>query len=354
MRILVTGFTKLQVDGVKKAQIQKIDVPRQIVDTLRQLGHWVDWRRSGFSLQTDSVGRPHADLVWVNVAPCLSLNAPYALEGLHAIGHAIEQQIPLVLFFDDWQVRGTRSHARSFPRLQAAKNQLGKVIGGSNLYASDLEQAAARLDTILLGARALAEGHPVARVAVPMYAYGKRSIVLSTVLNGYHLERFESLDPTPFIQLIQTAPDGLIPARRHTLAALMDHKEWSEKLHLTWPIEYLGNRKIGAYRAKTELEVQERCNLNWGVLSPPYPQAGSGWWRSRYLYAAHLKRILISDLKDAALLGGPYVEATNVRTVEAYNDTSLRELAEVQSKQFFRCVGSRTLWTETLRRLVAS
>lgn len=334
----MTGMTALQTDSVKRRYVQKIDVPALVVSVLREQGHEVTWGRA----QPGQV-LPY-DLVWVNVAPCLSLNAPYAPEGLWAIGEALDRGRGLVLFFDDWQVRQTRSHARSFPRLQARRNQLRKQIQGGSVYKNvDLDACERELATILKGAATLAEGDARASVAVPLYAFGSLEMVSRTVLKQYARAGLTGIDPSSGIQLIHERYIPETPARQHTLAALMPHKLWvEERLRPTWPVSYFGSRKLKAERLATEADVQAACAQGWGILSPPYPQSGSGWFRSRYLYAAHLGRILVADAVDAGLVSEAHrYVAQQLHRVEALTDAQLRHIAAEQAEAFWKRVGDR-------------
>jgi hypothetical protein len=98
--------------------------------------------------------------------------------------------------------------------------------------------------------------------------------------------------------------------REWMLGALMPHDAWVDKKEWAWPIQYLGAKKMirsrGGERVKTESDVIERYNQVWGILSPPYPHAGSGWWRSRFMYAAKVGSVLVCDKGEGDSLGDAY------------------------------------------------
>ncbi len=104
MRLLVTGFTALQVNTMNRA-ILKLDVPAYIVQHLRASGHEVDWRRV-----TPGEDLSGYDAAWVCLAPMNSLNGRAGAMGAL---WTLSQNIPAVGFFDDWQFSTIANGARS-------------------------------------------------------------------------------------------------------------------------------------------------------------------------------------------------------------------------------------------------
>jgi hypothetical protein len=120
----------------------------------------------------------------------------------------------------------------------------------------------------------------------------------------------------------------------------MPHDTWLEKKNLTWPVEIVGSRKLirklGGQRFDTEQDVLEFYNQHWGILSPPYPHAGSGWWRSRFLYAAHVGSILVTDKGEGDPLGDAY--KLKIADVEKMSDADLINAVEAQRAAFKRAI----------------
>jgi hypothetical protein len=181
----------------------------------------------------------------------------------------------------------------------------------------------------LLAARWLQGMVPVC----PMYSFGDRSIVRKRMPK--ELGPIEALDPTSTIvptlsPVVAKAPE--LKKRAWVLGALMPHDTWLEKKNLTWPVEIVGSRKLirklGGQRFATEQDVLEFYNQHWGILSPPYPHAGSGWWRSRFLYSAHVGSILVTDKGEGDPLGDPY--KLKIADVEKMSDAALIEAAQAQ------------------------
>lgn len=333
MKILFTGVTSLQVAKTNKSRtIQKIDVPESVVNTLTMLGHEVHWRPT--KVGEDLSGY---DLIWTNYAGIMSFQAPYALGALWSIHEAWRLHRPHVLFFDDWQVRVTLSHARSFANL--ANKQLNKTIQGNHIYhdwEAGLQYEAEFISVARrVGNMAYEDTAPGSVALCPMYAWGRHDFVRRKLLAGVHEMAFAFIDPTPTIFLAK----DLIRNNKsdaHALAALMPHDKWvNEKLRPTWPVNYYGSRKLKAPRLKTERDVQQAYANHWGILSPPYPQAGSGWWRSRFLYGAHVGSVVICDPAECAPLPGYHV---SVGELETASDVQRFEMWQRQRDAFLpRC-----------------
>jgi len=146
----------------------------------------------------------------------------------------------------------------------------------------------------------------------------------------------EALDPSSTIyDTLETVTpaDAATKKRSWVLGALMPHDTWLERKSPAWPVEIVGSRKLirkyGGQRFQTEADVLGFYNDHWGILSPPYPHAGSGWWRSRFMYAARVGSILVTDKGEGDPLGAPY--KLTIRQVEAMNDAELKEAADAQS-----------------------
>jgi hypothetical protein len=169
---------------------------------------------------------------------------------------------------------------------------------------------------------------------MPMYGWGDRSLVRKRMPPA--MARIEALDPSSTIYPLIDPFKPLPPEekrREWVLGAIQPHDRWADKKEFGWDVHYLGSKtaiaRHGGTRYKTEAEVIERYNESWGILSPPYPQAGSGWWRSRFMYAAKLRSVLVCDKGEGDPLGRPYQQT--VKDVEALSTDGLTELAEAQA-----------------------
>jgi hypothetical protein len=372
MKILMTGFTALQINTEKRV-IQKIDVPAFIAKALVELGHEVDWRR--VDTGEDLSGY---DLAWVNLAPMHSLNGRHGAMGSL---YTMSSGIPCVGFFDDWQFSAVFNGAKALVRrpdvlykyLLVGTEHRGDE-GATYFSREEIENAVARiaekdpaaakkcgieryymLDTDekirpyekqlvqaaddFLDRRWAAGMVPVC----PMYAFGDRSLVRKRMPKG--VGPIEALDPSA---VVNDTLAGVVPAspadktRTWVLGALMPHDTWLEKKQPAWPVEIVGSRKLirkmGGQRFATEQEVLEFYNKHWGIMSPPYMHAGSGWWRSRFIYAAHIGSVLVTDKGEGSPLGDAY--KISISDVEAMTEQELEDTALAQRKALMPLLGT--------------
>jgi hypothetical protein len=188
-----------------------------------------------------------------------------------------------------------------------------------------------------------------------MYAFGDRSIVRKRMPKV--VGPIEALDPTSvtFDTLAAVEP---LPSqdkeRAWVLGALMPHDDWLAKKNPEWPVEIVGSRKLirkmGGQRLDTEQDVLEFYNKRWGILSPPYPHAGSGWWRSRFLYAARIGSILVTDKGEGDPLGDAY--KLTIADVEKMNDVELDAAAKAQADALRPYIGTYEQFQEHVERIV--
>lgn len=362
MKVLMSGFTALQINSGNRT-IQKIDVPAAIVQALRESGHDVDWRKI-----TPGEDLSVYDVIWINLAPLNSLNGR---QGAMGSLYALSSGVPCVGFFDDWQFNTVFNGARALVRkpamlykhLLVGTEHRGDE-GATYFSRADIEAALERIKeanpdaakkcyieryymmdtdenvkpyekrlvqaaTDLLAARWEAGMVPVC----PMYSFGDRSIVRKRMPK--EVGPIEALDPTAPI-LPSLSPVTALPPQSKkkawVLGALMPHDTWLEKKNPSWPVEIVGSRKLikklGGQRFDTEKDVLEFYNNHWGILSPPYPHAGSGWWRSRFLYAAHVGSVLVTDKGEGDPLGDAY--KLTIADVEKMSESELHEAAMAQ------------------------
>lgn len=363
MKILMTGFTALQINTEHRT-IKKIDVPASIVNALEECGHSVDWRRV-----TPGEDLSSYDAAWVNLGPLNSLNGR---QGAMGALYTLSSGLPAVGFFDDWQFASVFNACRSLVRHPEILYKY--LLSGSALRGNEdatyysYEDAKAALDRVVKanpeaekkcgigryffndnddnikeyegqivesGRALLADRWSRGLVPVcPMYSFGDRSLVRKRMPK--EMAGIEALDPSATIYDILNSCEPL-PAeqksRAWVLGALMPHDTWLEKKNPEWPVEIVGSRKLikkfGGQRLDSEEDVLAFYNNYWGILSPPYPHAGSGWWRSRFMYAARVRSILVTDKGEGAPLGDAY--KLTIKQVEAMSDAELAQAAAAQA-----------------------
>lgn len=384
MKVLMTGFTALQINTDKRT-IQKIDVPASIAQALRESGHDVDWRKV-----TPGEDLSSYDVMWVNLAPLNSLNGR---QGAMGALYALSYGTPTVGFFDDWQFNTVFNGARALIRkpemlykhLLVGTEHRGEE-GATYFSRADVEAALERVRAVnpdaakkcyieryymmdndetvkpyekqlVEAARDLLEDRWSAGMVpvCPMYAFGDRSIVRKRMPDA--LGPIEALDPTSTIVPTLKPVVPLNPSlkmRAWVLGALMPHDTWLEKKNLTWPVEIVGSRKLirklGGQRFDTEQDVLEFYNKHWGILSPPYPHAGSGWWRSRFLYAAHVGSILVTDKGEGDPLGDAY--KLTIADVEKMSDGELVAAVEAQRAALQPYIPSYSSFVDHCNRII--
>jgi hypothetical protein len=382
MRILMTGFTALQINTERRT-IQKIDVPASIVKALEECGHEVDWRRV-----TPGEDLSMYDVAWVNLAPLNSLNGRQgAMGALYVLGSGV----PAVGFFDDWQFssvfngcRALKNHPEllykylltgqrgdegatyfSYADAEAAVERIrltdpegAAKCGIGRYFFNDTDENIKQYEGQLVAAATsvLEERWAQGMIpACPMYSFGDRSLVrkrMPAVMSG-----IEALDPSSTIYdiLATSEPkDASLKERKWVLGALMPHDTWLEKKKPEWPVEIIGSRKLikkfGGQRLDSEADVLSFYNDYWGILSPPYPHAGSGWWRSRFMYAARVGSILVTDKGEGNPLGKPY--KLTIKEVEAMSDIELAEAAKAQGDALRPYMPDYSSFVEHCNRIV--
>ena len=384
MKILMTGFTALQINTERRT-IQKIDVPALIAKALTEQGHEVDWRKV-----TPGEDLSSYDVAWINLAPLNSLNGR---QGAMGALYALSSGVPAVGFFDDWQFNTVFNGARALIRkpemlykhLLVGTEHRGEE-GATYFSRADIEAALERVREVNPDAAKkcyieryymmdndeniqpyekrlveaardlLADRWSAGMVPVcPMYAWGDRTGVRKRM--PVEVGPIEALDPSVVVNdtlaaVIPKSPKEKV--RSWVLGALMPHDEWLARKNPEWPVEIIGSRKLikklGGQRLDTEQDVLEYYNERWGILSPPYPHAGSGWWRSRFLYAAHVGSILVADKGEGDPLGSAY--KLTISDVEKMSDDELAAAAKAQADALRPYIGTYDQFKDHCERIV--
>lgn len=326
MKILVTGFTALQC-GSEKRQIYKIDVPAAFVDTLRKHGHDVEWRK--VELTEDDFSQ--YDVAIICVAPITSSNSSKGLGALKALNRIKN----VVLFYDDWKLKEVNASWKAV--LKQGKKQFHKKwANGMNFYQNETEDIEANSDELLVVVNDLfTKGRESWKVLCPMYEWGNKEIIFNQKsISFLTKENFNYIDPTPAVIDLEREVELVPKVNEWCIASIADHSSWIKKQHLKWPVKYYGCRKLKCERLKTEEDVFNIYKQHWGVLSPEYPQSGSGWFRARFVYAAFAHSVLWCGKKDAQALGLSY--QMEPALIELHTAAELSELADKQADELFK------------------
>lgn len=394
MKILMTGATSLQVKppDKRRAAVVKIDVPGAVVDVLREAGHTVDWRAV-----TPGEDLSSYDLLWICAAGVNSVNAtPGAIGMLWAMA---QEHVPAVVFLDDWKTRLTYQQAKNFSK-DADENiyydrhlisAIRKFVPSGNPTHYTHASAAAEYErcvreyngdpkdlpvptpfyaqrvkftdeewesfkpTVIEGARAMMRGRKNSIIGIPAYRWGSTDVVLPTLPAGVREQTIVRLDPSFIaVDIVSEAVETSTVVQRKNdwrLAALGDHTEWLNRYlpDRTWPVEAVGhnsNRKL-----KTELDVVRFYDEGGAILSPSYYHAGSGWWRSRFVYAAALTLPIYAADREAAPLGDAYL--VDPLELERMDPIARHKLALAQRNALAPMLSSREEFAAQVGEMIA-
>lgn len=135
--------------------------------------------------------------------------------------------------------------------------------------------------------------------------------------------------------------------RRWVLGALSEgtHK-WADKQGFSWPVV-----KFGRDTKIPERELVQHYATNWGVLCPPYKKSGTGWWRNRYNWSAHVGSILLCHESDGWPMGDWY--CCSARHIESASDATLREIAANQREFVQKYTWSREQFRDEMGAILS-
>jgi hypothetical protein len=321
----MTGYTPLQLNSPFAGRIAKINVPRAVVDVLRELGHEVDGRlvEVGESVEL------RYDLAFINVAPVNALNGR-----MGAIGSlwTMTRKLPTIVHFDDWQFQQVFNGLTCL--INHREKQLYKKLGDDYFYKGNAEDPELPYlqDEIFNVCARWRKPWDRWLALCPMYQWGDKSIVLNKMKGYVARSNFAFFDPTSLVTP-RWEPNGEVKERAWACASVMSHQEWLTKQGITWPIHQYGTNKTDVREGRTqtlatEEDVQREYAKHRGILSPVYPQSGSGWWRSRFIYGAQVGSVVYCGSRDGAYLGDAYCKS--VKQIEALTDAELDDLARQQ------------------------
>lgn len=318
MRILCTGATLRQrTPSPSSRALDRVHDMRCLVEALRLLGHEADHRATAVGENLSAY-----DAAVVGLAPLASLNSSGGiLSALYAAS-----QLPSVLFFEDWKIHHLRSSFAEAPLSFGER----RFADGRLFYAEtgprDAELAAV--------ARSIAAGTFPAAYLVPAFRWGSSDRI--DLAHTVH-----RVDLTPFA-LNFCADVRPLPMNERFASWFYASLDSQRFPHLSWPVASFGSK---AEKLPSEEAVFRRGSHYKGILSPTYPQDGSGWFRARFQYSAAAKNVLLCGPKDADALGfGPL----NAAHIEAMNDGELSALATRQSEAILSYSTTREIEAKNL------
>lgn len=327
MKILLTGLSGQQCG--KSPMLKYVTVSSMVRQALEDAGHEVDNRKYTWD---EDITR--YDAVVLGMVPPFSIGAGMLYSGLKAFADSLRFKVPVLLYVDD-------------PNYYQFKNQYPSINRGlfriyrESMYSGRYDYDNAVKDQELIGKTIkwlTEEQWPT--LVIPAYEWGNR----------------DNLPYVPTVRPVYADPSAYVPdypiefpydrERKWVIGGIVNPTEWIGKQSFTWPIEMYGNAKYNDGKL-TEDKLVQRFAEVYGILCQPRRATlASGWWRSRYLFAAKTKTIVLGDPADMAPLGKPYT-TIEPQIVESASDEQLTELANAQAEVILSQLWSKERYSQT-------
>lgn len=290
-----------------------------------QLGHEVDYRAVSPGEDLSQYG-----LAILGICGIQSKVASYAA----GAAWAFETVKKRLLFCGDWSIENTgQDFKNALCNWERCKRSFQKL--DREYTPGDECRIHAMLTSIMT--------EPLPLLA-PFFSWGNHDLILANNLPKTSLHTW---DPSPFVQLSELkAPNER--KVRWVYAALQDYgKDWLTKQQkmLKWPVVvHDKNNPV------PEDELLKEYADSWGMLASPYKNAGSGWWRARYIHAAHVGAVIACDYRDSAVMSAPCYRYSALE-VERMSAAERTNLAQRQRDWFYGHIATRE---KTLSDLTAA
>jgi len=276
MKILITGVTETHTNHPNRASSTKfVSVPELMRDAYLSQGHEVDH----MAVHEDT-NLARYDKVFLYVYP-LDKNAVHPAGAKRVLQECMDAYICL----DDW----------SFQKIFDSWADM--------IPASDLREH---------------------KWIAPLFPWG------DTKKMGLDVETILAWDPSSLY--MQPACHQMAwPKRKiewYNASLSKDAHEWATMQNLSWPVFSVGGKALGQPRI-LESDVVWQYGEYKGVLCPTYTHAGCGWWRVRYLHAAHAGCILGGDVKELGVIDSSY--AYTLHEIENMSEERMQLLAAEQA-----------------------
>jgi len=327
MKILLTGPTQRMVNS-QKLRYDYLTSVYLLVKVLTALGHTVDHRRVQYGEDLSKY-----DLALLGACP------PKSFTSRHITGTAwaLEKVKRSVLFCDDWSIAnmGTmvRNTLKNWKQYTDWFGKLEKPLETSEEAAVKTFLTRVTHDNTL-------------RLLAPMTPWGNHKTLMDGNLPVTQLRWW---DPSPVVVVPSYQP-AKARVKQWVYATLQKHDVWLDKLNCKWEVAKFGNSRSG-HEYVPEKEILQVYANSWGVLCPRYNRAGSGWWRVRYHFAAHVRSVLKADIIDAAYMDDSYKKS--VKTIEELSPAELEKLAQKQRNWFFGNISTRKQCYDQVEEAIA-
>lgn len=330
-RILITGYTT-RMFGSTQIRGDYITFSYLLEDALREMGHVVERRK--VAVGEELVGK--YSYAFCGVAPLSSLTSGQVPE-THYVMETLKSRH--AVYADDWSFCSYGDSVRYALERWDRYLSYKKFRHNPDLLEATRESLEGMIRAPFAGNNA--------PVVAPMFPWGDHEFLM----RGNYNAGLVAVDPSPWLKFpsISITPD--VNRRKVWLmAALSDHSRWVKKQGFRFPVEYIGNKKLGVTLNETQT-VKQFADV-FGVLATGYPSAGSGWWRTRYLNAAWAESIIYSDPKDAAVMGEAF--RGTPRDFELLHEmpVSYRKIQNEQTDWLNKNVSQKEEVMETLEKLL--
>ena len=288
MKILITGVTETHNNNPKRASSTKfVSIPELMREALISMGHDVV-----HDYVHDETNLSRFDKVFLYVYP-LDHNAVHP-KGAQRV---LQERMDAIICLDDW----------AFQKILPSWEHV--------IPATDFAQ-----HTWL----------------APLFPWGDSKKM------GLPVEQILSWDPSPLYN--QPPCHHMAWHQRKTewynASLSKEAHEWATSQNLSWPIYSVGGKSLGQPRI-LESDVVWQYGSYKGVLCPTYAHAGCGWWRIRYLHAAHAGAVLGGDPKELGMIDSSY--SYTLHELEKMDDERLQMIAAEQAVNLRTATRDETL-----------
>lgn len=276
MKILITGVTETHNNNPKRASSTKfVSVPEIMREAFISMGHEVE-----HDYVHDETNLSKFDKVFLYVYP-LDHNAVHP-KGAQRV---LQERMDAIICLDDWA-------------FQKVLPSWEHVIPAAD-FAEHVWLA-------------------------PLFPWG------DTKKMGLPVDQILTWDPSPLYEMPPCHQLAWQQRKTEWYNASLSKEahDWATAQNLLWPIHSVGGKSLGQARI-LESDVVWQYGSYKGVLCPTYAHAGCGWWRVRYLHAAHAGAVLGGDPKELGMIDPSY--SYTLRELEKMDDVQLQLVAAQQA-----------------------
>jgi hypothetical protein len=318
MRILMTGMTRRQANHVSTRSKQDyLSAPIIFYNIIKQIKNFkVDWRPVSYGEDLRMY-----DLILIG------LSAPNSLSNIFLFQSIWATQFPHLFFVDDFKVKGAFGGYdvdNLFRNFTFDRQKLSADERVGLKRTRNMKSIVKLSDNIIEASSLLA----------PMFEWGDHSLLVEGTpirKNG-----LQYIDPSPFITNNEFK-DIIKMEKKWICPALYDYEDKLNRWNIAWPVDYYHKKNY-----ISEAVLARRCEEAYGILSPKYSHAGSGWWRNRFNMAINTNSLILAHHDEVVDLGKIYCSLLeNIDKIESMTHKQLADLIIEQRDAFFAQMESK-------------